>query len=118
MACGEVAFGDAELDSLLTPTVIVEVLSPSTEAYDRGAKFSSYRQLPTLQEYLLVAQDRPSVEHYGRQGEQWVLTAVTGLDASVRLPATGCELRLRDIYRRAMAAARGAAPADETHLPI
>ena len=113
VACGDVQFEDAELDTLLTPTVIVEVLSPSTEAYDRGAKFTSYRQLPTLQEYVLVAQDRPSVEHYARQGEQWVLTAVTDLDASVRLPAINAELRLRDIYRRANAVGRHAAPADD-----
>jgi Uma2 family endonuclease len=100
VACGEVEFEDAELDTLLTPTVIIEVLSPSTERYDRGLKFTSYRQLPTLQEYVLVAQDRPSVEHYARHGEQWVLTTITDLDASVRLPAIGCELRLREIYRR------------------
>lgn len=104
VACGDVQFEDAEIDTLLTPTVIVEVLSPSTEANDRGAKFAGYRRLPTLQEYVLVAQDRPSVEHYARQGEQWVLTAVTDLDAAVSLAAIGCELRLRDIYRRAIRA--------------
>jgi Uma2 family endonuclease len=100
VACGDVQFEDAEIDTLLTPTVIIEVLSPSTEGYDRGAKFASYRQIPTLHEYLLVAQDRPSVEHYARQGEQWLLTTVTDLDASVQLSAIGCELRLREIYRR------------------
>lgn len=107
VACGDVQFEDAELDTLLTPTVIVEVLSPSTEGYDRGAKFISYRQLPTLHEYVLVAQDRPSVEHYARQGEQWVLTTITDLDASVQLPAIGCELKLREIYRRVNLEARG-----------
>ena len=100
VACGDLQFEDEELDTLLTPTVIVEVLSPSTEAYDRGAKFASYRQLPTLREFLLVAQDRPSVEHYVRDGERWVLTAVTDLDATIMLPAIGCTLRLREIYRR------------------
>ena len=110
VAGGEVEFEDAELDTLLTPTVIIEVLSPSTEAHDRGAKFTSYRTLPSLQEYVLVAQDRPSVEHYARRGEQWLLTAVTDLDASVPLPAIGCELRLREIYRRVNTADRGGAP--------
>jgi Uma2 family endonuclease len=100
VACGQVAFEDAELDTLLTPTVIIEVLSPSTEGYDRGAKFASYRELPTLQEYVLVAQDRPSVEHFARQGDRWMLTVVTDLDGAVALPAIGCELRLREVYRR------------------
>jgi Uma2 family endonuclease len=100
VACGDAQFEDEELDTLLNPTVLIEVLSPSTERIDRGAKFASYRQLPTLREYLLVAQDRPSVEHYVRDGERWVLTAVTDLNESVPLPAIGCELRLREIYRR------------------
>jgi Uma2 family endonuclease len=100
VACGDVQFEDAELDTLLNPTVVIEVLSASTEGYDRGAKFISYRQIPTLQEYVLVAQDRPSVEHYLRQGERWLLTTVTVLDGSVQLPTIGCELRLREIYRR------------------
>jgi Uma2 family endonuclease len=113
VACGDIQFEDAELDTLLTPTVIIEVLSPSTEAYDRGAKFTSYRQIPTLQEYLLVAQDRPSVEHYLRQGEQWILTVVTDLAAAVALPTIGCELRLREVYQRVNAATRrGPGPGD------
>jgi Uma2 family endonuclease len=107
IACGDVQFEDAELDTLLTPTAIIEVLSPSTEAYDRGDKFTGYRQLPTLQEYLLVAQDRPSVEHYIRQGDGWLLTTVSDLDRSVALPSIGCELRLREIYRRVSVAVRG-----------
>jgi Uma2 family endonuclease len=100
VACGDVQFEDAELDTLLTPTVIIEVLSPSTERNDRGPKFTSYRQLPSLQEYMLVAQDRPSVEHYVRQGERWVLTTHDGLAETAQLPSIGCELRLSEIYRR------------------
>ena len=100
VACDDIQFEDAELDTLLTPTVIIEVLSPSTEGHDRGKKFAAYRQLRTLQEYVLVAQDHPSVEHYARQGDQWVLTAVTDIEATVHLPAIDCQLRLRDIYRR------------------
>ncbi|MGH2587833.1 MAG: Uma2 family endonuclease [Dehalococcoidia bacterium] len=117
VACGDVAFEDAELDTLLTPTVIIEVLSPSTETYDRGAKFISYRQLPSLQEYVLVAQDRPRIEHYARHGEQWILTTVTDLDASVRLPAIGCELRLRDVYRRVNLEDRSATLVEDGHPP-
>lgn len=59
-------------DTLLNPSLIVEVLSESTEAYDRGEKFAHYRRLETLREYVLVAQDKIRIEHYPRQGEQWV----------------------------------------------
>jgi Uma2 family endonuclease len=100
VACGDAQFEDEELDTLLTPTVIIEVLSPSTEHHDRGAKWTSYRQIPTLREYVLVAQDRPSVEHYVRDREQWVFTAVSDLDATIALPSIGCALHLREIYRR------------------
>jgi len=117
VACGDVQFEDAEIDTLLTPTMIIEVLSPSTEAYDRGAKFISYRELPTLQQYLLVAQDRPRVEYYTRQGEQWILTTVTDLDASVPLPAIGCELPMRQIYRRALLDDRRATPTEQGQPP-
>ncbi len=100
IACADIQFEDAHLDTLLTPTVIFEVLSPSTEADDRGSKFAGYRSIPSLREYVLIAQDRPSVEHYLRQGEQWLLTAATDLDASVALPTIGCVLRLAEVYRR------------------
>ncbi len=100
VVCGDAEFEDDQLDTLLNPAVIIEVLSPSTEAYDRGSKFAGYRSIPSLREYVLIAQDRPSVEHYLRQGEQWLLTAATDLDASVALPTIGCELRLAEVYRR------------------
>ena len=100
VACGDIQFEDAELDILLNPTLIVEVLSPSTEAADRGGKFAAYRTIPSLQAYVLIAQDQPLVEHFQRQGESWLLTAYSGLDAVVPLPAIGCTLRLHDVYRR------------------
>src|SRR5262245_10451275 len=75
VACGDIAFEDAELDTLLTQTVIVEVLSPSTEGYDRGTKFELYRRIASLQEYIMVAQDRMLVEHYRRHGDGWHFTA-------------------------------------------
>lgn len=96
---GRPEFEDRERDTLLNPTVLIEVLSPSTEAYDRGAKFEAYRSLPSLADYLLVAQDRAAVEHYTRQADdRWLLTAYTGLDAVVRIESIGCELRLADLY--------------------
>lgn len=101
--CGEPEFEDGEVDVLLNPTVLVEVLSKSTEAYDRGGKFDHYRTIPTLQEYVLFEQDRARAEHRVRKGEsgdRWGLTMVRGLDATLELPAIGCVLALRDVYDR------------------
>jgi Uma2 family endonuclease len=98
--CGEPRFEDAEVDTLLNPQVIVEVLSPKTEAYDRGEKFAHYRRLESAQEYVLIAQDRVRVEHYVRQGEQWLLTELDALDDVLRLPAVACEISLRAIYAK------------------
>lgn len=96
--CDSPLFEDDEFDVLLNPTLIVEVLSPTTEAYDRGLKFARYRQRASLQEYVLVAQDRISVERYARHGDQWLLTEATDLDESIAFPSIGCTLALRDIY--------------------
>ena len=96
--CGESVFEDDVLDTLTNPFVIVEVLSPSTEAYDRGAKFAHYRRIPTLQEYVLVAQNQAMVEKYTRQGEQWALTEYTGMGAVLDLISVNCHIPLREIY--------------------
>ena len=72
VVCEEPRFEDDSFDILLNPTVLFEVLSPSTEAYDRGAKFGYYRQLDSMQEYTLVSQDLTRVEHYIRHKEQWI----------------------------------------------
>jgi Uma2 family endonuclease len=86
-------------DTLLNPTLLVEVLSESSEAYDRGKKSEHYRALPSLTDYLLVAQDRVLAEHYSRQpGDLWLLHAVNRLDASITLPSLGCELKLTEVY--------------------
>jgi Uma2 family endonuclease len=98
--CGEPQFEDAQVDTLLNPTLIVEVLSPSTEAYDRGAKFGYYRQLPSLREYLLVAQDQVLLEHFAREDGGWLLTAVTDPTSTLRLPAIGCTVPVAEVYRR------------------
>jgi Uma2 family endonuclease len=98
VVCDLPQFEDDEFDVLLNPTLIVEVLSPSTEAYDRGLKFQRYRQRPSIQEYILVAQDRAVVERYSRHGDHWILTESAGLEATLDLPSIGCTLALRDIY--------------------
>jgi Uma2 family endonuclease len=100
IVCGQPEFADAHLDTLLNPTVIIEVLSPSTESWDRGGKFAHYRRLESLQDYVLVSQDRILVEHYTRQGQQWLLTESSGLDGSLRLASIGCEVPLAEIYAK------------------
>lgn len=110
IACGDIQFEDAETDTLLTPTVIVEVLSPSTEAYDRGEKFAHYRRLESLQEYILVAQDKVRIEHYVRQGEQWVLSEASDLNDTVHLATVDCAVTLQDIYDKVKFDERDAPP--------
>jgi Uma2 family endonuclease len=98
VACGDVQFEDAHHDTLLNPTLIVEVLSPSTENYDRGKKFARYRKIASLTDYLLVAQDRIHVEHFVRQGPWWRFSEYDDPAATFDLTAIGCRLTLRDIY--------------------
>ena len=100
VVCGEPHFEDDVFDILLNPTVIIEVLSPSTEAYDRGEKFSHYRQLQSLREYILISQDQVHVDHYVRQAEKWVLTDFRNLDQQLPLTSIQCELPLQEIYAR------------------
>lgn len=100
VVCEKPRFEDADLDTLLNPTVLIEVLSPSTEAYDRGEKFAHYRQLESLREYLLVAQNRVCVERYFRQGAQWLLTEFSALDDEIDLVSISCQLSLRAIYAK------------------
>ena len=96
--CGERQFLDAEMDTLLNPTTIVEVLSTTTESYDRGKKFGHYRRLTSLKEYVLVAQDEIRVERFTRRGDDWVLSVFTSLDDTLRLASIDCEVPLREIY--------------------
>lgn len=101
VVCGEPEFlDDSHSDILLNPTVLVEVLSPSTEDYDRGRKFARYRRLGTLTDYVLVAQDRMQVEHYTRAGMRWSLVEYGEPDAVIELPSIGCCLTLADVYAR------------------
>jgi Uma2 family endonuclease len=94
-------FEKAVLDLLINPLIIVEVLSPSTEPNDRGWKFAYYRRSETVMDYVLVAQDRPLVEHYTRFGQDlWTLRELDDLSDVLRLPSIGCELPLSQIYAR------------------
>ena len=100
VVCDEPRFEDASVDTLLNPTALFEVLSPTTEAYDRGAKFGYYRQLDSMQEYTLVSQDFMRVEHYLRHNEQWILTEFGSPDDIVQLTSINCELPLHEIYAK------------------
>jgi Uma2 family endonuclease len=98
--CGKAEFEKiGGVDTLVNSTLIVEVLSPSTEAYDRGDKFSHYKSIPTLREYLLVAQHRPHVTHLFRQDDgQWIHAEANDLESSVQLRSLDCELPMNEIY--------------------
>ena len=101
LACGEIRFEDDHQDTLLNPILLIEVLSPSTQGYDRFQKFSHYRRLPSLQEYLLIAQNQHRVEHYRRQSEnQWLLSETAESVESVTMASIGCRLTISDIYEK------------------
>ena len=97
--CGEGVYDPKDRDTLTNPTAIIEVLSPSTEGYDRGAKFRNYRQLPSLIEYVLVAQDEPVCERYVRQTDgSWALVTFTGLSANLAFTSIPVQVLLSDVY--------------------
>ena len=97
--CGEPEIEGEGMDTLHNPQILVEVLSESTMDYDRSEKFTRYRHIDTLREYVLVAQDRPHVEHYVRQDDgSWIFTETDRLDASIPFPSVDAELPLTEIY--------------------
>ncbi len=99
--CGEPQFEDAYVDTLLNPTLLVEILSPSTESYDRGRKFLYHRTIASLAEYLIVSQDEYRIEHYLKQPDgRWLLSDAASLEAVVELTSIGCSLALREAYDR------------------
>jgi Uma2 family endonuclease len=100
VACGQLQLEDDRRDTLLNPTIIFEVLSDSTAHYDRGEKFAQYRQIESLQEYLLVSQDRCRIERFVRRGDEWVLREFNDLQDAVDLESVGCTLRLFEVYDR------------------
>jgi len=97
--CGRPVMLDEHEDTILNPSVILEVVSPSSEAYDRGEKFAHYRRLKSLTDYLLVSQDRVRIEQYSRQQDgQWLLNEIDGLEGIVEIPFVDCRLALADVY--------------------
>jgi Uma2 family endonuclease len=101
VAYGEPQFADDQSDTLLNPVLIVEVLSESTAAYDRGRKFEQYRTLPSLREYVLVAQDAPRIEQFTPQPDgHWLHAETSGRDASIYLASIDCVLPLTRIYNK------------------
>lgn len=102
VVCGELRFNDEHRDVLLNPTVIIEVLSPATEAFDRGEKWVRYQSwLAELSDYLLVSQSKPQIEHYQRHsGGEWLYSLVSGLESSLHIASIGCTLRFAEVYDR------------------
>lgn len=97
--CDPPQFGDNRGDTLTNPALLIEVLSPSTEAYDRGFKCAQYRTLETLREYVLVSQTEPRVEVFRRQDNgTWLLTEFLGLDTACKLGSVECQVPLAEIY--------------------
>ncbi len=96
---GEPEVADDQKDTVLNPAIVIEVLSDSTKDYDRGQKFEHYRGIPSLREYLVIAQDHPHAEHYIRQPEnRWLLSETANLADTIHLPAIDCTLPLAAIY--------------------
>jgi Uma2 family endonuclease len=101
IVCGKSQFIDRPHQTVINPIVIIEVLSPSTERYDRGMKFQNYRTIPTLQDYLLISQDDHRIEHYTRQENgEWLLREAIGLAAQITIQSIDCILTLEDVYEK------------------
>ena len=99
--CGELEFDDEHKDTVLNPTLLVEVLSKSTKAHDRGKKFDHYRTIESLREYVLVSQDEPMVQRFVRNDDDtWTLSAVSSLDQAALLSSIGIDLPLAEVYER------------------
>jgi Uma2 family endonuclease len=101
--CDSPMFADAAGDVLLNPLLLIEVLSPSTEAYDRGFKSQQYRKLESLQEYALASQTEPRIEVFRRQpGDHWLLTEFAGLEATCHFDSIGAAIPLSEIYSKVL----------------
>jgi len=99
VVCGEVEVAENTTDVIKNPMLIIEVLSPGTESFDRGLKFEYYRMIPSLKEYVLVSQNKPKVETYFRQKENiWTYTVVEGLDKTLMFQSLEYEIALKEIY--------------------
>jgi Uma2 family endonuclease len=102
IVCGEPQYDGDDENTLLNPLVIVEVLSPTTEAYDRGKKFEHYQTLSSLREYVLISQDHVRIDHFARQSQfgQWLLTTYSDAGGTLELPAVGVSLSIAEIYAK------------------
>jgi Uma2 family endonuclease len=110
VVCGDIQFADDQKDTVLNPVVLIEVLSESTRDYDRGRKFEYYRTLPSLKEYLTVAQDKPHIEQWTRQQEdRGLLVEFHNLSQGIPLASIACTLPLAEIYDKIDWAATGEA---------
>lgn len=99
VVCGEPIFQDDVFDTLLNPVLLIEVLSESTEGYDRGRKFQNYRSFESLEEYILVAQDEARIEKYVKHGDGfWLLSEAVGLGSSIEFSSIECEINLGEVY--------------------
>jgi len=99
VVCGEPKFQDNVFDTLLNPTLLIEVLSETTESYDRGKKFQHYRSIESLEEYVLVSQDEARIEKYLKQGDGfWVLSEAVGLDSEIEFASIECRISLAEVY--------------------
>lgn len=111
--CGPPEFVDGHRDMVVNPTVIVEVLSPSSEAYDRGKKFEDYRTLASLKDYVLISQTHAAVEVYSRTDDgRWILSPFQGMDAVARIASIEVDLKLNEVYDRLDFGSRRDAPQD------
>ncbi|MBX3437171.1 MAG: Uma2 family endonuclease [Planctomycetaceae bacterium] len=102
IVCSEPHYRGDGQDTLVNPVVLVEVLSPTTEAYDRGKRFEHYQSLLSLQEYVLISQDHVRIEHFARQraSGQWLLMTFSDPDGQVELPVVGIALSVAEIYAK------------------
>jgi Uma2 family endonuclease len=98
VVCGEPRLEDDHFDTLLNPTILIEVLSSSTERYDRGDKWAHFRLIESLQMYVLVAQDQARVETFTRRGDEWIFAETRGEEGVLTLEAAGCSISLGSIY--------------------
>jgi Uma2 family endonuclease len=101
VVCGEAKYSDDTFDTIMNPIMLIEVLSASTEKDDRGKKLLEYRQIESLQEYLLISQESPQIERYLRQkGKDWLYSEVSGLESKIILPSVEVTLALSDVYKK------------------
>ncbi len=101
VVCGDIEFYENRTDIIRNPILIIEVLSPSTESFDRSGKFQYYQTVSSVREYVLISQEKPMIEVYYKQDERnWLYSVVKGLEEKILLRTIQCELTLKDIYRK------------------